>query len=150
MAQLEGREPVELLGGAVYLALLRNPGAAFSLATGYTWVLTLVAIVVVGRDHPDGAAARSTGWAIALGLVLGGALGNLIDRDLPRARPAAGPRRGHGVAVRAGRQRLAGVQRGRRRASSAAESCWCCSRCSAASWTAPVSRRPKTQEPAGD
>ena len=43
VARLEDRDPVELLGGAVYLVLVRNPGAAFSLATGYTWVLTLVA-----------------------------------------------------------------------------------------------------------
>ena len=34
VARLEDREPVELLGGAVYLVLVRNPGAAFSLATG--------------------------------------------------------------------------------------------------------------------
>ena len=47
VAQLEGRPPVELLGGLVYLQLLRNPGAAFSLATGYTWILTIVAITVV-------------------------------------------------------------------------------------------------------
>ena len=47
VAQLEGREPVRMLGGLIYLQLLRNPGAAFSMATGMTWVLALVALAVV-------------------------------------------------------------------------------------------------------
>lgn len=80
VAALEGRPPVELLGGAVYLVLVRNPGAAFSLATGYTWVLTLVAVAVVVVIVRVARRLRSTGWAVALGLVLGGALGNLVDR----------------------------------------------------------------------
>lgn len=80
VALLEGREPVRLLGGAVYLVLVRNPGAAFSLATGYTWLLTLVAVAVVVAIVRISRRLRSTGWAIALGLVLGGALGNLGDR----------------------------------------------------------------------
>jgi signal peptidase II len=80
VARLEGREPVELLGGLVYLVLVRNPGAAFSLATGYTWVLSLVAVAVVVVIARIARRLRSTGWAVALGLVLGGALGNLADR----------------------------------------------------------------------
>src|SRR5919108_2744968 len=95
VAQLEGRAPVEVLGGLVYLQLVRNPGAAFSLATGYTWVLTIVAIAVVVVIVRVARRLRSTGWAVALGLVLGGALGNLTDR-LFRA-PA--PLQGHVVDV---------------------------------------------------
>jgi len=95
VARLEGREPVELLGGAVYLVLVRNPGAAFSLATGYTWVLSLVAVAVVVVIARIARRLRSTGWAIALGLVLGGALGNLADRVFR----APGPLRGHVVDV---------------------------------------------------
>lgn len=93
VALLEGREPVELLGGAVYLVLVRNPGAAFSLATGYTWVLSLVAIAVVVVIVRIARRLRSAGWAAALGLVLGGALGNLSDRVLR----SPGPLRGHVV-----------------------------------------------------
>ena len=37
VARLEGREPVELLGGAVYLVLVRNPGAAFSHSWPWPW-----------------------------------------------------------------------------------------------------------------
>jgi signal peptidase II len=80
VATLTGRPPVELLGGAVYLVLVRNPGAAFSLATGYTWVLSLVAVAVVVVIVRIARRLRSVGWAVALGLVLGGALGNLADR----------------------------------------------------------------------
>ncbi len=90
---LEGRDPVRLLGGALYLVLYRNPGAAFSLATGLTWLLTLIAIVVVIAIIRLAPRLRSPGWAVGLGLVLGGALGNLVDR-LFRS-PA--PLRGHVV-----------------------------------------------------
>jgi signal peptidase II len=93
VAQLEGREPVELFGGLVFLQLVRNPGAAFSLATGYTWVLSLVALVVVVVIMRIARKLRSTGWAVALGLVLGGAVGNLVDRIFR----APGPLHGHVV-----------------------------------------------------
>ncbi|MFC5993352.1 signal peptidase II [Pseudonocardia hispaniensis] len=93
VALLEGHPPVRLLGGAVYLVLVRNSGAAFSLATGYTWVLTLVAIGVVVMIVRVSRRLRSPGWAVALGLVLGGALGNLTDR-LARS---PGPLTGHVV-----------------------------------------------------
>ncbi|HET6504231.1 MAG TPA: signal peptidase II [Amycolatopsis sp.] len=90
---LEGRDPVRLLGGLVYLQLLRNPGAAFGMATGMTWVLALVAIAVVIALIWFARRLRSTGWAIGLGLVLAGALGNLTDRIFR----APGPLRGHVV-----------------------------------------------------
>lgn len=95
VAQLEGREPVELLGGLMYLQLIRNPGAAFSIATGYTWVLSLIALTVVVVIIRIARKLRSTGWAIALGLVLGGATGNLVDRIFR----SPGPLRGHVVDI---------------------------------------------------
>jgi signal peptidase II len=90
---LEGHPPVELLGGGLYLVVYRNSGAAFSMATGLTWLLSLIAlgvVVVIVRLAPR---LRSAGWAFGLGLVLGGALGNLVDRLLR----APGPLRGHVV-----------------------------------------------------
>lgn len=73
-------EPVSIIGDVVTWRLIRNSGAAFSMATGYTWVLTIIALVVVGVIIRFSRRLASTGWAIGLGLVLGGALGNLTDR----------------------------------------------------------------------
>jgi len=93
VANLEGKEPKPVLGGLLYLQVIRNPGAAFSMATGMTWVLALVAMGVVIAIVWLSRRLRSTGWAIGLGLVLAGALGNLTDRFF---RPP-GPLRGHVV-----------------------------------------------------
>ena len=84
---------VRLLGGAIYLDQTRNSGAAFSLGTGFTVILTVVAIAVVAVIVRTAGRMRSPGWAIALGLVLGGALGNLTDRVFR----APGIGRGHVV-----------------------------------------------------
>lgn len=72
------RHPV--LGDLLGIQLLFNPGAALGLATGTTWLLTLIALVVIVVIVRVSRRLGSTGWAIALGLLLGGALGNLIDR----------------------------------------------------------------------
>ncbi|MCW2600977.1 MAG: peptidase signal peptidase [Frankiales bacterium] len=82
VAHLEGKAPIKVLGGLVSLAVSRNSGAAFSFAEGATVLFTLVALavaVVIVRTLPR---LRSVGWAVTLGLLLGGALGNLIDRLL--------------------------------------------------------------------
>jgi len=70
------------LGDVISLQLIFNPGAAFSLATGLTWLLTAVAAIVVIVVLRAARRMRSLGWAIALGMLLGGAIGNLIDRLL--------------------------------------------------------------------
>jgi signal peptidase II len=93
VASLEGREPLKLLGGVLYLPLIRNGGAAFGLAEGWTAILALIAFGVVGFIIWIARKLRSVGWAIGLGLVLGGALGNLVDRVFR----APGPLRGHVV-----------------------------------------------------
>lgn len=80
VANIEPGRPVWLIGDIVSLRLVRNPGAAFSMATGMTWLLTLVAVGVVIGVVRIGRTLRSPWWALGLGLVLGGALGNLVDR----------------------------------------------------------------------
>jgi signal peptidase II len=88
---LADREPVRLLGGAVYLTFTRNSGAAFSLGRDYTFVFPLVTIGVIGWIAWMARRLRSLPWAVALGLVLGGALGNFADRLFR----APGPFLGH-------------------------------------------------------
>jgi signal peptidase II len=83
----------ELLGGAVWLDLTRNSGAAFSIGSGFTWVFPLIALVVMGAIVYLARRLRSTPWALSLGLILGGAVGNFIDRLFR----APGPLQGHVV-----------------------------------------------------
>ncbi|SCG46777.1 signal peptidase II [Micromonospora coxensis] len=80
LLNLDDRPPVRLLGGAVYLTLTRNSGAAWSIGADHTWIFPLITIGVVGWIAWMALRLRSLPWAISLGLVLGGALGNLVDR----------------------------------------------------------------------
>lgn len=93
VANLSGRDPVRLLGGLVYLVLVRNSGAAFSLGTNLTFVFPLITFVVLGWIGWATTRLRSVPWAVALGLILGGAVGNLADRLFR----APGPLVGHVV-----------------------------------------------------
>lgn len=79
-----------LLGGALHLVQARNSGAAFSVGTGMTVLLTLIALAVVVVIIRAASRLRSVGWAVALGLVLGGALGNLVDRFFRAPSPGKG------------------------------------------------------------
>ena len=80
VAHLREGEPVHVLGDVLMLNLLRNPGAAFSVGTGDTIVFTAIAVAVVVYIARTARKLYSIGWAITLGLLLGGALGNLTDR----------------------------------------------------------------------
>jgi len=80
VATIEPGEDIRLLGGLLYLTQLRNIGAAFSFAQGWTVFFSLVAVVVAVVIVRTARKLYSTGWAVTLGLVLGGAVGNLIDR----------------------------------------------------------------------
>jgi signal peptidase II len=86
-------EPVRILGGLIYLSLMRNSGAAFSMGSSHTWVFPLVTLVVIGWIGWMATRLRSVPWAVSLGLVLGGAFGNLGDRIFR----APGPFQGHVV-----------------------------------------------------
>lgn len=80
VSALTDEPPRDLIGSFLRLDLIRNPGAAFSIGTGNTWVLTIVAVVVLIVVIRVSRRLGSIGWAWALGLLLGGALGNLTDR----------------------------------------------------------------------
>jgi signal peptidase II len=91
--ELSDRGPVSLLGGLLTLRLVRNPGAAFGVAQGLTILFTVVAVGVVLVILRLARRLTSAAWAVALGLVLGGAVGNLVDRVFRQP----GPGRGHVV-----------------------------------------------------
>jgi signal peptidase II len=81
VATLTENVPVRVIGSVLQLDYLRNPGAAFSLgADGYTVVFTLIAAAVIVAILRMARTLASRPWAVALGLLLGGALGNLTDR----------------------------------------------------------------------
>lgn len=75
----EGRS-VPVLGEFLQWYFVRNPGAAFSMASGATWVFTLLAAAVVGAIIWQVRHLGSRTWAIFFALLLGGVLGNLTDR----------------------------------------------------------------------
>lgn len=78
--ELSNRTPVRVLGGFLKLTESRNPGAAFSLGTSLTLLYSAIAITVIVVILRTSRRIRSLPWAITLGLLLGGATGNLTDR----------------------------------------------------------------------
>lgn len=75
-----GEGPIEVVGSLLRFTYAENTGAAFSLGTGYTWVFSSIAIVVVIVVIRTASRLTNPAWAVALGGLLGGSLGNLIDR----------------------------------------------------------------------
>jgi signal peptidase II len=80
VAKLSGRPPVRLLGGFLHLLVSRNPGAAFSIGTSMTLVFSAIAVSVIVIILRTARRIHSLPWALTLGLLLGGATGNLVDR----------------------------------------------------------------------
>jgi signal peptidase II len=93
LTNLSDGSVVRILGGLVYFDLTRNSGAAFSIGTNYTFVFPIITVVVLGGVVWLARRLRSLPWAISLGLIVGGALGNLGDRLFR----APGPFQGHVV-----------------------------------------------------
>jgi signal peptidase II len=77
---LSYRSNIKVFGEFFQLTYVRNPGAAFSFASGATVFLSLFSLsvmIVILYYSPQ---ITSRGWAVVLGLVLGGILGNMVDR----------------------------------------------------------------------
>jgi signal peptidase II len=78
--KLSGNPPVSVLHGLITLDLTFNAGAAFGFGTSYTAVIALIVFGVIVAIIRKARQLRSVAWTIALGLLLGGAMGNLGDR----------------------------------------------------------------------
>ena len=81
-ANLQDRPPVELIPGVLELRFTTNPGGAFGIFGDLSWLFVLISVVVVGAIVFASRNLPSTISAVGLGLVLGGAIGNLTDRLL--------------------------------------------------------------------
>ncbi|MEW1913124.1 signal peptidase II [Kitasatospora sp. NPDC085895] len=80
VTRLEGHRPIEVIGDVMTFQVIRNPGAAFGMGQAMTVVFTAIAAAVIVVIWRIARRLHSLPWAIALGLLLGGALGNLTDR----------------------------------------------------------------------
>ncbi|MEU6392642.1 signal peptidase II [Streptomyces sp. NPDC046939] len=80
VAKLEHRDSIRVLGDWLQLDVIRNPGAAWGIGEAFTIVFTVIAVAVIVVIARLAKKLYSTPWAVALGLLLGGALGNLTDR----------------------------------------------------------------------
>lgn len=87
---LAGRPPVQVVGELLQFTFVRNPGGSFSIGTGSTWIFTVVATVVVVAIVWYSRKVTSVRWLIALGVLLGGAAGNLVDRVVQPPGPGVG------------------------------------------------------------
>jgi signal peptidase II len=74
--------PRDVLGGLLTLRLTSNSGGAFSVGDSAPLLFAIAAIVVCASIVATAFRARSRAHAVALGLILGGALGNLLDRAI--------------------------------------------------------------------
>jgi signal peptidase II len=77
---LAGRPPLQVIGGFLELRYTTNSGGAFSLLTGAPLFFGVMAIVIIGGIVYASRRTEPLSMLLALGLVLGGALGNLADR----------------------------------------------------------------------
>ncbi|CAM5330294.1 MULTISPECIES: signal peptidase II [Streptomyces] len=80
VSRLEGHAPIQVVGDLLELHAIRNPGAAFGFGAAFTVIFTLIAAAVIVVIIRLARKLYSFPWAVALGLLLGGALGNLTDR----------------------------------------------------------------------
>jgi signal peptidase II len=80
VSELTQGRTIPVFGELLQLRLLYNPGAAFSIGEGYTWVFSVVAAAVVVTVAVVAWRIQSPGWSLGLGLVLGGATTHLLDR----------------------------------------------------------------------
>ena len=80
VAEVAGHAPIHIVGALLTIDVSRNPGAAFSFAPAATAVFALLAVAISVVIIRTAGRLRSMLWAVAFGLILAGAVGNLVDR----------------------------------------------------------------------
>ncbi|MGW6913191.1 signal peptidase II [Kitasatospora sp. NPDC054939] len=80
VARLENEPTIKVIGDVMTFQVIRNSGAAFGMGQALTVVFTMIASAVIVVIWRIARKLYSLPWAVALGLLLGGALGNLADR----------------------------------------------------------------------
>jgi signal peptidase II len=90
LAHLTPGEPVNVIGSLLKFNLIRNSGAAFSLGSGYTPYISVIQITVALGVVYLSRRLGSAGWAVAFGLLFGGAVGNILDRIFREPSPFHG------------------------------------------------------------
>lgn len=90
VALLDEDSPVQVSGTGISLRLIRNPGAAFGLGVNVTALFTAITVLVIVAILRTSRRLGSVPWSLTLGLLLGGALGNLTDRVTRSPGPLSG------------------------------------------------------------
>ena len=90
VSRLENQSDIQILGEYLKFSFVRNPGAAFSIGTSSTWIFTTIAIAVTIAILALSKQVTNRAWAISLGGLLGGAIGNLVDRIFRSPEPFLG------------------------------------------------------------
>jgi signal peptidase II len=80
VATMTEGEEITVINHVLNLIFVRNPGAAFGMVGGQTWIFSILAVVVTGVIIWALTRIHSRAWAVVFGLLLGGTLGNLSDR----------------------------------------------------------------------
>lgn len=78
--ELATRPPIQILSGVLQLNYTTNSGGAFSIGGSAPWLFAGASVVVIAFIVVASFRIARPAFAVALGLVLGGALGNLTDR----------------------------------------------------------------------
>ncbi len=80
VSNMTENEQVKAIGELLQFHFVKNSGAAFSIASGSTWIFSIAATAVTIFIIGFARRIRSVGWAVLFGMLLGGTTGNLTDR----------------------------------------------------------------------
>lgn len=80
LSSLSDGRSLTVVDGVLSFTLVRNPGASLGFGSGFTWVFSLLAVVVCIVLVVLAARTTSYAWVLAMAVAFAGAFGNLVDR----------------------------------------------------------------------